>query len=183
MQTLCPESGLRTAPNWPKIRKMTMTSQFSDMTSTSNFFDVVLFLLSSLVTGPSFMSISSLALELWQFSFIRDWPEIRKLEITTSEFLPISWHWGELWIPNLARMYRILLNAAKFQGYRFYRFWVIKGKPTGGRVKLPPPTQIRVKRSTITKKYINSANSFLMFLNNYHFILLSYTLALLHRCL
>ena len=46
----------------------------SDMTSTSNFFDDVLFLLSSLVTCPSFMSISSLVLELWQFSFIRDWP-------------------------------------------------------------------------------------------------------------
>ena len=25
----------------------------------------------------------------------------------------------------------ILLNAAKCQGYGFYRFWVIKGKPTG----------------------------------------------------
>ena len=61
---LCLESGLQTAPNWPKIRKMTMTSQFFDMTSTSNFFDVVLFLLPSLVTGPSFMSISSLVLEL-----------------------------------------------------------------------------------------------------------------------
>ena len=104
MQTLCPESSLRTAPNWPKIRKMTMTSQFSDMTSTSNFFDVVLFLLSSLVTGPSFMSISSLVLELWQFSFIRDWPEIRKSEIPSSEFCPISGDWGKLWIPNLARM-------------------------------------------------------------------------------
>ena len=33
-------------------------------TSTSNFFDVLLFLLSNLVTGPSFMSISSLVLEL-----------------------------------------------------------------------------------------------------------------------
>ena len=116
MQTLCPESGLRTAPNWPKIRKMTMTSQFSDMTSTSNFFDVVLFLLSSLVTGPSFMSISSLVLELWQFSFIRDWPEIRKSEIPLSEFCPISEDWGKLWIPNLARMslikcYWMLQNA------------------------------------------------------------------------
>ena len=29
-----------------------------------NFFDIVLFLLSSLVTGPSFMSLSSLFLEL-----------------------------------------------------------------------------------------------------------------------
>ena len=93
-----------------------MTSQFSDMTSTSNFFDVVLFLLSSLVTGPSFMSMSSLVLELWQFSFIRDWPEIRKSEIPLSEFLPISGDWGELGMPNLARMslikcYWMLQNA------------------------------------------------------------------------
>ena len=133
MQTLCPESGLRIAPNWPKIRKMTMTSQFSDMTSSSNFFDVVLFLLSSLVTGPSFMSISSLVLELWQFSFIRDWPEILKSEIPTSNFCPISGDWGKLWTPNLARMSLIEFYwfAAKFQDYIFYRFWINKGKPTG----------------------------------------------------
>ena len=54
-----------------------------------NFFDVVLFLLYILVTGPSFMSIVLLVLELWQFSFMRDWPEIRKSEIPTSEFCPI----------------------------------------------------------------------------------------------
>ena len=36
-----------------------------------NFFYGFLFLLSSLVTGPSLMSISSLVLELWQFYFIR----------------------------------------------------------------------------------------------------------------
>ena len=34
----------------------------------------------------------------------------------------------------------MLLNAAKCQGYNFYCFWVIKGKPTnggeGGGVKL-----------------------------------------------
>ena len=68
------------------------------------FFDVVLFLLSILVTGPSFMSISSLVLELWQFSFIRDWPEIRKLEIPPSEFCPIPGDQGNLWVPNLALM-------------------------------------------------------------------------------
>ena len=32
-----------------------------------NFFDVVLFLSSNLVTGPSFVSLSSLVLELGQF--------------------------------------------------------------------------------------------------------------------
>ena len=125
MQTLCPESVLRTAPNWPKIRKMTMTSQFSDMTSTSNFFDVVLFLLSSLVTGPSFMSISSLVLELWQFSFIRDWPEIRKSEIPLPEFCSISGDWSELWILTLSQMslmecYWMLRNS------RFTTFTVLE---------------------------------------------------------
>ena len=41
------------------------------MTSSSNFFHVALFLLLSLVTGPSFMSISSLGLELWQIFFYK----------------------------------------------------------------------------------------------------------------
>ena len=116
MRTLFPESGLQTAPNLQKIRRMTMTSQFSDMTSTSNILNVALFLLSSLVTGQSIISISSLVLELWQFSFTRDWPEIRKSEIHPSEFCPISKDWGKLWIPNLARMsliecYWMLQNA------------------------------------------------------------------------
>ena len=38
---------------------------------------------------------------------------------------------------------KILLNAAKFQGYSSYCFWVIKEKPTaggggGGKITLPP---------------------------------------------
>ena len=140
MQTLCPESGLRTAPNWPKIRKMTMTSQFSDMTSLSNFFDVVLFLLSSLVTGPSFMSISLLVLELWQFFFIRDWPEIRKSETLPSEFCPKSEDWGKLWIPNLAQMsliecYWMLQN---FRVTTFTVFELLKENQLKGRSKITP---------------------------------------------
>ena len=59
-----PEYGFRIAPNYPKIGKITMKSQFSYMTLSSNYFGSVLFLLLSLVTGPSFMSISSLVLEL-----------------------------------------------------------------------------------------------------------------------
>ena len=55
-----------------------MTSQFADMTPSSYFSDSTIFLLSSLNTGPSFTSISLLVLELWQFFFIEDWPEIRK---------------------------------------------------------------------------------------------------------
>ena len=66
------------------------------------FFDVVLFLLPSLVTGPSFMSISLLVLEFGQFSFTRDGPKNRKYP---SEVCSISGNWGELEIPNLAQMF------------------------------------------------------------------------------
>ena len=140
MQTLFQESGLRTAPNWPKIKKMTTTSQFLDMTLTSNFFDVVLFLFSILGTGPSFMSISSMVLELLQFSFIWDWPEIRKSEIPPSEFCPISGDWGKLWILNLAQMsliecYWMLQNSrvTAFTVFELLRENQLR------RVKLHPP--------------------------------------------
>ena len=59
-----PESGFQIAPNWPQIGKIAITSQFYDMTSSSNFFGVVFLLLSVLVCGPSFMPISSLVQEL-----------------------------------------------------------------------------------------------------------------------
>ena len=110
---------------------MTMTSQFSDMTLSSNFLDVVLFLLSSLVTGPSFMSISSMVLELWQFSFIRGCPEIGN---TTIWFLPNIWRLGRVrdtkFGINVSN--EMLLNVAKCQGFSFDRFWVIKGKQGRG---------------------------------------------------
>ena len=99
-----PKSGCRIAPNWPYIGKMSMASQFPDMTSSPTVFDVALFLLSSLITGANFMSTSSLVLELRQSYFIRNWPEIRKSEISPSEFCPIFGDWGESGIPNLAKI-------------------------------------------------------------------------------
>ena len=128
-----PDSGFWIAPNLPKIKKNAMASQFADM-ALSPRFDVVLFRLSSWGTGLSFMSISSLIMELWQFSFERDWPEIRKSEIRPPEFCPISGDWGKLEMPNLARMplmkcYWMLQN-----------YWVIKEKPTreGGITPILP---------------------------------------------
>ena len=59
-----PESDFQIVPNWPEIEKMTMMSQFVEMASSSNFFNIVLFLLSNFVTGPGFMLISLLVLEL-----------------------------------------------------------------------------------------------------------------------
>ena len=110
------------------------------------FFDIVLFPLSSLVTGPSFMPISSLVLKLWQFSFIKDWPEIRKSEIPMSEFFPISEDWGELWIPNLAKMsliecYWMLQNN---RVTAFIVFELLRENQLGDKIIPPPQTKIRV---------------------------------------
>ena len=120
-----------------------MTSQFSDMTSTSIFW-------------RCFVS-------LVKFSY---WSKIHVNIITVSGIMTIFFYKGltrnpeigntSVWVlPNIWRLVRVmdtkfgtnvsnrmLLNAAKFQGYSFYRLWVIQGKPTWG-VKLPP-IQIRV---------------------------------------
>ena len=126
LQTMCLESGFQIAPNWPQIAKMTMTSQSADMTSLSNFANVVLFLFSILVTGPSFMSISLLVLKLRQFSLIRDWQEIRKSEIPLSEFCLISGDWSQLGIPNLAQIPLIkcywMLQSCKMPGLPILHF-------------------------------------------------------------
>ena len=55
-------------------------------------------------------------------------------------FHEMLWKKNSTMYPFLNRM---LLDAAKFQGYSFQRFWVIKEKPTGG-VKSPPPRQPRL---------------------------------------
>ena len=118
-----------------------MTSQFPDMTSSSEFFDVVLFLLSNLVTGQSFTSVSSLVLELSQFSFIRDWPEIWKSKIPLSEVCPISGDWNKLWIPNLAQMsltecYWMLQNS---RVTAFTIFELLRENQLGGKISPHPP--------------------------------------------
>ena len=128
-----------------------MTSQFFEMTSSSSFFDVVLFLLLSLVTGSSFMSISSLVLKLWQFSFIRDWPEIRKSEIPTSEFFPISGDWGEWWIPNLAWMFLIecywMLQNSRVAAVAIFE--LLRENHLGGKITPLPTPSLELRYATI----------------------------------
>ena len=53
----------------------------------------------------------------------------------------------------------ILRNAPKCQSYSFYRFWEIKGKPTGGKTTplvLPPPSFIteRVKSKDLLYLFV-----------------------------
>ena len=65
---------------------------------------------------------------------------------------------------------KMLLNAAKCQGHSFYRFFVIKGKPTRG-VQLHPAIQIMVKEIwfyplILFHLFICSVLTFLFFVAN-----------------
>ena len=80
-----------------------------------------------IITGSRIMTIF----------FIGDWPEIWKLEtgkprLSFSQYLETGASYGYQ-ICGMNASNRMLLNAAKFQGYSFNRFWVIKEKPTGGK--------------------------------------------------
>ena len=128
--------------------------------SWSIFFDVAVLLLSSLVTGPSLMSIPWLVLELRQFSFIMDWLEIQKLKIPV--FV----------LPNIGRLGQVsdtkfgtnvshkkLLNAAKCQRFSLCRFWINKGKPVGWgelpRKENYPPTHTPALKINILLVSVN----------------------------
>ena len=110
----------------------------ADIMSLS-FFWRFLFYLSSLVTVPSFMSISLLVLELWLFLFIKGLtrnPGIGNM---------LVWVFSNIWRLERVRDIKFdrkaskekLFNAAKCH-YSFYLFWVNKGKPNAGEVKIMP---------------------------------------------
>ena len=94
------------------------------------------------------MSISSLVLELWQFLFIRDWPEIRKSEMPPYEFCPISGDWDKLGIPNLAWIFLIkcywMLENARTIAYTVSEL-LTENQQSGGGRRIKYPQQIRVK--------------------------------------
>ena len=115
-------------------------SQSSDMPSSSNFFDVIFFLLSSywskfyvnIITGSGVMTISF-------YKGLTRNPEIGNTPVWV---LPNTRRLGLVrnakFGANVST--KMLLNPAKYQGYSFYRFWVIKEKPTTRTgVKLPHP--------------------------------------------
>ena len=100
--------------------------------------------LSSLVTDPSFRSISWLILELWQCLIIKDWPKIRKSEETPSKFCPISGNCGQLGIRNLARIsltkcYYMMQNA-KVTAFIVSELLRENQQGEGEWVKLPSPS-------------------------------------------
>ena len=131
------------------------TSQFIDMTSSS-FFDVVAFLLSSLVTGPSFMSISLLVFKLRQFFFVfKRLTRTPEIASTPVWILPNIWRLGQVRDTKFGTVVsnKNLFNAAECQDYSFYRFWVIKGKPLEGGIT-PQPRFVEVAVIYFTKIFL-----------------------------
>ena len=93
------------------------------------------------------MSISSLVLGLWK-NFYKGLTRNLETENTPAWVLPNIWRLGRVrdtifgtYVSN-----KMLLNAAKCQGYSFSRLWFIKGKPTG--VKLPLLLCPGIRKST-----------------------------------
>ena len=129
--------------NW----KITMTSQFSEITSSSNFLTFFVSLVEfscwfkfhvNIITGSGIMTI-------FFYKGLTRNPEIGNTPVWV---LSDIWRLGRVMDTKFGATVfnRMLLNAAKFQGYNFNCFWLIKRKPTGGKITPPlPATQIRVK--------------------------------------
>ena len=79
------------------------------MTSLSDYFNLDVFHLSSLVTGPSLMSISWLVLESRQFSFIKNWAI--SVQYVLSNIWRLAYVRDAKFCPNVSN--KKLLNAAK----------------------------------------------------------------------
>ena len=113
------------------------------------------------------MSISSLVLEIWQFSLIRDWPEIRKSGIPPSEICPISEEWNKLGIPILAGISLIksywMLQNARVTAFNVSELLMENrhGERGGGGL---PPTQIRVKSIMSDNKFNKNNISRMIFI-------------------
>ena len=139
LHTMCPES--KFAIKQKNDNDVTIYLRDAIVT----LFDPALYPLSNLVTGPCFLSISSLVLELWQFYFLRDWAEIRKSDTSPSEFCPISGGLNKLEIQNFARVFLIKCNKM-VQNARITAFTVseLLSKNLQGFI-MTPLTQIRIK--------------------------------------
>ena len=125
------ETGFRIAPNWPQIRKITMTSQFTDMTSSSIFcWRCFVFLVKFSYWSKFYVNIMTGSMKIFFYNGLTRNPEIGNTHIWV---LPNIWRLERVRDTKFGMnvFNKMLLNAAKCQGY-LYHFWVIKGKPRLG---------------------------------------------------
>ena len=120
-----PASGFWIAAKWPWVKRTTMTSQFADMMSSSIFFWRLC------VSLVNFSFWSKFHVNIVTGSGVKTIFVYKGCDQKCGKFCPISGDWGYQFELNVCN--ENFLNAAKFQVYRFYLFWVIELK-TPGRV-------------------------------------------------
>ena len=120
-----------------------MTPQFADMTSSSIFFFFFWCYFVSLVTCSywskfhvNFINASGVMITFFHKGLTRN----PKIGNSPTWVLPNIWRLGQFRDTKFGTdvSKEMLLNGANCQGYRFYRFWVIMGKTTGGEGKITP---------------------------------------------
>ena len=122
LQSLCSKSGLRTVLNWQQNPENApiFWRCFGSLVKFSYWskFHV------NNITGSGIMTI------FFYKGLIRN-PEIRNTPVwVLPNICRLRWVMDTKFGANVSN--RMLLIAAKFQGYSFYCCWVIKGKPSGG---------------------------------------------------
>ena len=149
-----PESGFRIAPNRKNDNDITICRH-----EIIVFFFLFFFFWRCLVSLVKFSYWSKFHVNIIAGSVVMtilfDKGLTRNPEIgnTPVWVLPNIWKLGKIRDSKLNVSNEMLLNAAKCQGYSFYRFWVIEGKPARGQINYPhPPTQIRVNKLTVSFK-------------------------------
>ena len=147
---------------------MRMTSQFSEMTSSAIFFDVVLFLLWSLVSyqyhWSRFHAIIITGSGVMIICFYKGLARNSEIGNTPSEFCSISGDCGNEKIPNLERTSLIkcywMLQNAWVRTFTISE--LLRENQLGEGVNLPPtqpPAQIRVKHIAFFSMGIQKPNS------------------------
>ena len=146
-----------------------MTSQFSDMTSSSSSFNVVLFPLSRLFTGPSFNTITgSRVMTIFFSKGLARNPEIGNFVWKIVWGLPNIWRLELVRDTNFGKNVsnEMFLNTAKCQGFSFYRFWVIEGTVMKIEKALINNRLRALKVSNYLEFFSNSPVKFAIFLKN-----------------
>ena len=130
-----------------------MTSQIAEMTPSSIFFDIVLFLLLSLLTGPSFMSMLWLVTGsgFMTFFFYKGSTKNLVIRNTPVWVLPNIWRLGQVMDAKFGtnvsnRCYWMLQNSRVTACIVFV---LLRENQLGGGEKITHPTQIRVNPTSI----------------------------------
>ena len=121
-----------------------MTSQFFDITSTLNFFEIALFLVNFSYASKFHVNIIT-ASGIMTIFFYKGLTRNPEFGNTPAWVLPNIWRLGRVMDTKFdtkvsnRKLHWMLQNSSVTA---FYRFWVIKGKPTGVGKITPRPRRL-----------------------------------------